>query len=578
MTIDELFDMPICEMKQWMADNFKKSTPKKVGSYRFFNIEDSFGLEIPEDSNWRIIPVMSDFGEPARGLTFLDHMMSTCSDDYRFGVAKVSKHGECLIYVFQGSFVENRNHATSKYGLYNVHFELDKILCNGDRDNEPIRCYVDGPDVVNSSKLAVYYRETDPEFKRKDDNWLKDFEMIDDHFSIKYKMMPKIGAVNKNKHTLNEFNSGLEAFAKKCSTIGKKAYEENKHVVEDKEFIEKCKTVHIDDPQDVFELWTELYVHNQDVTFDNVIGMIKLSESNEKLVIEYREKNKCGEVKKDWYNKWRIKEHTYRSPYYLSTLFGWIDYVAVDKFYGYLNDLAETWRLYTCLENYKHTIRVAKEDYRDTFSAIAEEWEEEIRKIYASTAEKLNKAKSNYLSSAKTLYEHIHSTYPDVNDSDVGIFADIPDITDKIEKSFEEASTKLMKLVIPNYKPEVDFTPKDVDEEGFSEAFKNHCKIMFDAVPECDKIPYYKAGKCYDAPYETWEWDNYDIAESFNEEHIFQFEEVHGQGSFDEWCSKYEKLVPYSMAWENDANELYPGQRIIYYITRDFKHYEEEDD
>lgn len=579
MTIDELFDMPICEMKEWMAKNFKKSEPEIVGTYWFFNIKDSFDLEIPKDSKWRIIPAMSTFGELPSRCSRIEHMMDSLSDDYKFAVAKISKFGECLVYMFKGAFELNKGAKYSySYNRENVHFELKKIWCNADRENDACRCYVDGPDVINKSRLAVHYRETDPNFKRKDDQWIHDFEFIDKYPSIQYKVLPKIGGINKNKHSINEYNSALEKFAEKCMTIGKPFYEEHKDIVNDDEFKEKCKKVFID-PADVFELWFELYVQNQSVTVDDVIGMIRLAESKEKLVVEYREKNKCGEVKKEYRNKYMVKDYYYyyNSPYYLSLLFGDYNHVKTDWFYGYLNNLEETRKIYKSLDNYKETIVAAKKEYKESFSTIAEEWEEEIRKIYSGVSGKLEKVKKSYLEKTKNLYEHIHNTYPGVNDKDVGIFDDIPNIIEKIEDNFEKTAIELMRLIVIDYKPKVDFKATKVDEDGFTKAFKDHCKIFFDTVKECNKLPYYRVGKCEDGPYETYDWNCGElIYDCVDEDYIFLFEEAHGQGSYKEWADKFAELSPYDKSWESNGNDLYPGQHLTYYITNKYEDFEEE--
>lgn len=579
MTIDELFDMPICEMKEWMAKNFKKSEPELVGTYCFFNIKDSFDLEIPKDSNWRIIPTMSTFGTPKNGWTHLDNIMNSFYDTYKFSVAKISKFGECLVYMFEGSFELNKG-ARYDYcdNRRNVHFELKKIYCNSSKENEACRCYIDGPDVVNNSALGVYYRETDPNFKRENDSWVHDFEFIDKYPSIRYKTLPKIGGINKNKHSLNEYNSALEKFAEKCLRLGKPFYDEHKDIVHDAALKEKCNKVHIA-PQDVFDLWVELYIQNQSVTIDDVIGMIELAQNNTELVEEYREKNKCGELKKDWNNNYNIKHSNWYSPYHLSLLFGDTEYINTELFYGYLNDLEETRKFYMSLDDYKKTITTAKKEYKDSFTTIAKKWEEHIRDIYGEITKKLENAKQEYLNETSELYTYIHDTYPGVNDSDVNIFEDITDITDGIEKCFESTAIKLMRLVDPKYKPLVEFKTIKTDEEGFTEAFKDHCKIFFDAVSECSKLPYYRTGKGYDAPYETWEWDCEElIFDCVDEDHIFLFEEKYGQGSYDEWAEKFAKLAPYDKTWESNANELYPGRNLTYYITKDFKGFEEETD
>ena len=48
MTIDELFNMPILEMKEWLKENYRDPKGKYKGDYWFTDIKECFGVEFPE--------------------------------------------------------------------------------------------------------------------------------------------------------------------------------------------------------------------------------------------------------------------------------------------------------------------------------------------------------------------------------------------------------------------------------------------------------------------------------------------------------------------------------------------------
>ena len=48
MTIDELFNMPIFQMKKWLSDNYKDPIGSYKNDYWFTNINECFGVKFPK--------------------------------------------------------------------------------------------------------------------------------------------------------------------------------------------------------------------------------------------------------------------------------------------------------------------------------------------------------------------------------------------------------------------------------------------------------------------------------------------------------------------------------------------------
>jgi hypothetical protein len=48
MTIDELFNMPILEMKEWLRENYRDPKGEYKDDYWFTDIKECFGVEFPE--------------------------------------------------------------------------------------------------------------------------------------------------------------------------------------------------------------------------------------------------------------------------------------------------------------------------------------------------------------------------------------------------------------------------------------------------------------------------------------------------------------------------------------------------
>ena len=111
-------------------------------------------------------------------------------------------------------------------------------------------------------------------------------------------------------------------------------------------------------------------------------------------------------------------------------------------------------------------------------------------KEYQKAQEDLKAAKIEYLNSVKNLYDKVHTDYPGVNDSDVGIYADIDNITDNINEAFDKTAAKLMRIVNPSYNRPVKKSYDDTDDGEFSEEFKEHCKLLFDAAPDAEAMAF----------------------------------------------------------------------------------------
>lgn len=580
MTIDELFNMPICEMSEWLTKNYRDPKGYYKVDYWFTDIKECFGVEFPEGCGWRIIPCMSTYRD--KDNSALDIIKTNYYDTLELAVAKVSKYGECLVYTLSGRFtytdVKKKYENGKKVMGFDYYidrqysFVLEKITCE-DADNK-CRIYIDGPDVVNNSDLAVHFQLS----KSGDyhDKWLDQYEFIDKFYSIGFNGKPIISSPNKNKHTLNEFANKLEKYAQKVQDIGAKAYNDNKNIINDSEFIKKCKSVHLK-PQEIFDVWLTLYIENQSVTFDDVIGMMKLSESSEKLITEYVDKCKCQHINKDWNNKYSITSSGYYNCYHVCLLYGKRAYTDTHSFLGYLKDLNKTRELYKSLDTYKDTIKNAKSYYKDSYKLMAQMFESKLLDVYNEAYNKIEAIKDGYLEKSKEIYDDVHEKYPGVDDSDVGIFETDPDIVNNIYKAFETISIKLMKNIDSKYKAtEIrSVSNKKNSNKNDEPRFLEHCKKLFDAVPDLDKIIYYSVGKAYDAPYEIYECDN--IEDSFSDDTIYDYEEKYGQGSFNDWFEEFEILRPCSPNdYKSLGNDLYPGCTLNLFINRNLEYDDEE--
>ena len=573
MNINELLSMPIHKMYDWMHDNYKDPIGYVHNTYWFCYMNECFkDLEF-ENSGWRCIPTMSGFLDSRKGYSVLEEIKRDGFHSLEFSIAKISKYGECIIFKFTGKLVPEHGDRWRDDFV----FMLTDITFNCDHNIALSRVYIDGPDVVNNSKLAVNYNINYNLPTNERDNWINEYPFIDDNYSVECNVKPILSSFSKNKHSLNEYVEKIESYAKKVQEIGKKAYYDNKYIINDKEFKKKCKKVHIDSDQ-VFDLWLALYIENQTITFDDAIGMIRLSESEEQHIKDYVSKYKCKSLKSDWDKKWSLKErYHYYSAYHLSLLFGKKAFTQTSEFFGYLKKLDQTRDLYKSLDNYKDAIKNAKSDYKDAYTLLAQAFENKILDVYEEVRDKIEIIKDGYLEKSKEIYKEIHDKYPGVNDIDVGIYEDLPDIVNNIHKAFESTSVKLMKNINPKYK---GLTHKKINiksskkKEDYTELFE-HCKLLFDVDPELERIRYFSIYKAYDAPYNIGTGDILDITEDT----IYEYEEKYGQGSFSDWADKYYKLIPDIEGDPKDyGDDLYPGYNYNFYITRDFEFTEEENE
>lgn len=575
MTIDELFNMPIFQMKEWLTENYRDPAGTYKDNYWFTDIKECFGVEFPEGCGWRIVPCMSTYRD--KDESALNKIKTNCYDTLNVAVTKISKYGECLTYMFSGNFThhdERKKYADGKkhfgfteYIDRTYKFNLTSIIANdGYGNNSPSsHIYIGGPDIVNNSEIGVYYQLRD--IHDYNNKWMNKYQFIDVNDSIEYKSAPILRSVDKNKHTLNEYANKIEEYAKKVQEIGLKAYNDNKSIVDDADFIKKCKTVHLK-PKEIFDLWLVLYIENQNVTFDDVIGMCRLSESKENIIKEYVEKCKCKVIEKDWNDKWTLTEHPSYSCYHLCLLYGKNSFTSTSGFNGYLKDLEKTRTMYKSLDEYKDTVKYAKTAYQVNYKLMAQEFENKLVDIFNDIYDKLEAAKNEYLKKSKEIYNDIHEKYPGVNDIDVGIFEDETDIVDNIYKAFEKTAPKLMKNIDSKHKLNISNIVKKTNKSKEDDTdFLNLCKKMFDASPNVDKIIYYSVFKAYDAPYEIYESDI--ECGGLGDDAIYDYEEKYGEGSFDEWANEFERLAPCGPSdYRSIGSDLYPGCEYNMFVNR----------
>ena len=576
MTIDELFNMPIFQMKEWLKENYRDPIGTYKDNYWFTDIKECFGVEFPEGCGWRIIPCMSTYRD--KDNSALDKIKIKYYDTLNVAVTKVSKYGECLTYMLSGNFTkhdERKKYADGKkhfgfteYIDRTYKFNLTVVSANEGYGNNSTssHIYIGGPDIVNNSEIGVYYQ-----LRASNDysnNWMNKYPFIDVNDSIEYKSAPVLRSVDKNKHSLNEYANKIEEYAKKVQEIGLKAYNDNKSIVDDAGFIKKCKSVHLK-PKEIFDLWLVLYIENQNVTFDDVIGMCRLSESKENIIREYVEKCKCKVIEKDWNDKWTLTEHPSYNCYHLCLLYGKNSFTSTSGFNGYLKDLEKTRTMYKSLDGYKDTIKNAKSDYKDSYKLMAQTFEIKLLDIYNDIYDKIEAAKNEYLEKSKEIYKEIHEKYPGVNDIDVGIYEDEDDIVNCIHKAFEKTAPLLMKRIDSKYKglSHKKIETKTTKEKEDDTDFLNLCKKMFDASPSLDKIIYYSVHKSYDAPYEIYESDV--ECGGIGDDAIYDYEEKYGEGSFDDWANEFERLIPAGPSdYHSLGSDLYPGEEYNLFVNR----------
>ena len=138
MTIDELFDMPILEMKEWLKKNYRDPRGEYKNDYWFTDIKECFGVEFPEGCGWRIIPCMSTYKD--KDNSALEKIKTKYYDTLKVAVTKVSKYGECLTYMLSGRFIykdTKKKYANGKnfmgFDYYidrQYFFELESISSN----------------------------------------------------------------------------------------------------------------------------------------------------------------------------------------------------------------------------------------------------------------------------------------------------------------------------------------------------------------------------------------------------------------------------------------------------------------
>ena len=579
MTIDELFNMPIFQMKEWLTENYRDPVGTYKDDYWFTDIKECFGVEFPEGCGWRIVPCMSTYRD--KDDSALEKIKTKYYDTLNVAVTKVSKYGECLTYMLSGNFIKHdelkkyadgkKHFGFTEYIDRTYKFNLTVISSNEGYGNHSTssHVYIDGPDVVNNSEIGVYYQLR--ESHDYNNNWMNKYPFIDVNYSIEYKSAPVLRSIDKNKHSLNEYANKIEEYAKKVQEIGLKAYNDNKSIIDDADFIKKCKTVHLKS-KEIFDLWLVLYIENQNVTFDDVIGMCRLSESKENIIKEYVEKCKCKVIEKDWNDKWTLTEHPSYNCYHLCLLYGKHPFTSTSGFTGYLKDLEKTRTMYKSLDGYKDTVKNAKFDYKDSYKLMAQTFENKLLDIYNEIYDRIEAAKNEYLEKSKEIYKEIHDKYPGVNDIDVGIFADDNDIINNIHKAFEKTAPKLMKNIEPKYKGannrKIEVKTKDKEDDT---EFLNLCKKMFDASPSLDKIIYYSVHKAYDAPYEIYESDI--ECGGIGDDAIYDYEEKYGEGSFDDWANEFERLIPVCPSdYHSLGSDLYPGEEYNLFVNRKLKY------
>ena len=552
MTIDELFNMPIREMADWLTDHFKEKEPKIVSGFCYFDFELSFGIEFPEDSNWRSIPVMSTYINKGsdRHNSMLD-AMRYFNDNLYVGVAKKSKYGEVLCYVL--NFELNR-------GTNKVY--LKGIGMNSDSGVYPCLCYLAGPDLVNNSELTIHYRINDPNYKNE--NWYLKFPHIDNNTAVPCPVLPTVNGINRNKHPLNEIVQKVEEFAKRVQEIGVQFHRDfYETLMNSDDFKRTAKSLRIK-PNELYDLFLALNVIDSRVSMADVVGIIKIAGLEEEIFADYRKKCKCKFILD--YDGWpKIMTERWISMYHFCNLFDRLPHVDICNFAGYLKNLDKTREIYGQIGDYKERLKKAREDYRLRFIEMAEFWEQTIMdQIYTKIASDLAKAQDAYLQVCKLNLDEIHNLYPGITDSDIGIHEDIADIVKPIVDAFYSVGAKVMRQQKPSYSIKTKGKKKKEKKELFSDAFKAHCKQMFDAVPDLERISYAACHKCYDAPYELRDYNEETL---ITDDQIYTYEEQYGQGSFEEWVEDFWRLAPESYP-SDYCDELYPGETYYETITR----------
>lgn len=575
MTIDELFSLPIKDMSDVLTKMYKDPMGYYKKDYWFTDLNEVFGIEFPEGCGWRIIPCMTTYKDDRNHKSALDKIKYDHYDTINFGVTKISKYGECLTYELEFNlYVKSKFDKTSNRWVETVEVDLTNIQCNNGEENS--RVYIDGPDIVNNSEIGVHYQLSESgDYRNK---WLDQYEFIDKYPSVEFLTAPVIKAINKNKHTLNEYADKLEKFAKTVAEVVRPAYNENKHIIEDKKFKELCNKYKVKRPSQIFDIWIACYAANQNTEIEDIFGMIKLHKANESIIRDYLTKCKCAGDIFDWHNN--LYTHSNYNCYDLSLLYGRDPKTSVYGFVPLVKNLDKTRELYNSLDNYKDTLKKAKEEYKSKYDIIASEFESNISSMYNKIHEELEKIKNAYIIKDNELCESIHKAYPTVTDTDLGMYDTEYNILDNLLKEINKTAIKLKKNLNSSYKNDItniSTEKKTSKKKNDDEEFKLHCKKLFDVVKDLKEIAYYSVHKAYDAPYEIYE-DDY-VSERIPEDAIYEYEEKYGENSFEEWLERFDLLRPCpSGDYRYLGSDLYPGQAYVMFINRKLQFGEKETD
>lgn len=573
MTINELMTTPICEISDCLSKLYKDPVGYYKKDYWFTDLHEVFGIEFPEGCGWRIIPCMSTYREDRNGKSALDKIKYDYYDTMNFGITKISKYGECLTYELE--FYLNANSKFDKKSnkwIETVKVDLRNIKCNN--NGYPSWVYIGGPDIVNNSEIGVHFQLSESgDYQNK---WLDQYEFLDDYPSIEFLSSPVLKAINKNKHTLNEYATKLENFAQTVAEVVRPAYNENKDIVEDKDFKDLCKKYKVK-PSQIFDIWLACYAANQNTEIEDVFAIIKLYKANESIIKDYLTKCKCTEGIFDWNNN--LYSNSFYHCYNLSLLYGRKPRTRVDGFIPLVKNLDKTRELYNSLDNYKDSLKKAQEEYKSKYDDIASEFEANITCAYNKIREDLEMFKNVYITQDTELQESIHKTYPTITDKDLGIHKTEYSILDNLLKEFNKTAIKLKRNLNSSYKNDIAnvSSKKSESKKNNEEEFKIHCKKLFDVAKDLKEIAYYSVHKAYDAPYEIYE-DNY-IGEAIPEEAVYEYEEKYGENSFDIWLDIFDSLRPCPRGDYRDiGSDLYPGQAYVMFINRKLKFDEKETD
>jgi len=149
------------------------------------------------------------------------------------------------------------------------------------------------------------------------------------------------------------------------------------------------------------------------------------------------------------------------------------------------------------------------------------------------------------------------------NYDDIIKIPDVPDIDD------------CQYTDIPDTENDVEYSDDETDDEDsiFSRAFKNHLKILFDALPDLHCLPVSIAYKSENEPYEP-HIINVDNNPDWYIRVCKTLGDAIGTPAAKKWQTKFERFVEdevecYEMS---DAEDLYPGQTCTISINRNFEY------